>query len=103
MKPLKKILIRSDNNKIVVEEELVESRGGRDFGNDVAAEVRSGGAESEVSSSEEVDADDNAGEDADSDSESGAYVDVEMREMILEMTIWLKMRICRVHVHASEV
>ena len=59
----------------------------------------SGGAESEVSSSEEVDADYNAGEDANCDSESGAYVDV---KMILDMTIWLEMRICRVHVHASE-
>ena len=38
-----------------------------------------------------------------SDSESGVYIDVEMREMILEMTIWLKMRICRVHAHASEI
>jgi hypothetical protein len=55
--------------------------------------VVSGGVESEVSSSEEVDADDNAGEYADSDSESGAYVVVEMREMILEMTICLEMRI----------
>ena len=66
--------------------------------NDASDEV-----ESEVGSSEEVDADYNAGEDADSDSESGAYVDVEMREMILDMMIWLEMRICRVYVHASEV
>ena len=53
----------------------------------------SGGADSEVISSEEVDADGNAREDVDSDSESGAYVDVEMREMIPEMTICLEMRI----------